>query len=82
MGWEFAKEWQSIDDVLRYFGKSRFNSDVIVLSEPKLTKESGIDIRWQAILHRGHSYVICDLLSTDLGWWGYKDMSDFAFAEQ
>ena len=76
MGWEFAKEWQSIDDVLRYLGKSRFDKDVVLLSEPVLTRECGLDIRWQAILHRGHSYVICDLLATDRGSWGYKDMSD------
>jgi hypothetical protein len=77
MGWEFSKQWKSIDDVLRYLSQSRFDSNVVVLCDPELTQEHGLRIRWQAILHRGHSYVICDLLATDQDCcWGYKDMSD------
>ena len=76
MGWEFSKQWKCIGDLLRYLDRSRFDKDVLVLSEPVLTEEDGLRVRWQAILHRGYSYVICDLLDRDRGCWGYKDMSD------
>lgn len=78
MGWEFSKQWKCIDDLLRYLDRSRFDKDVVVLSEPVLTEEDGLRVRWQAILHGGHSYVVCDLLDTDRGCWGHKDMSDVA----
>ena len=76
MGWEFSPAWKSIDDLLHYLSASRFKSEVVVLSHPEVTREHDLHIRWQAILHEGHSHIICDLLDTNRGSWGYKSMSD------
>ena len=70
MGWEFSKQWKDVNDVLTYLQHERFDGEVVILSQAAITNEAGMCIRWQAILHRGHSHVICDLLALDRGCWG------------